>query len=60
MLPFCGYHMRLFRALAVDGERTDPAKLPRVYYVNWFRKRPGRRWLWPGYGQNITRAQVDF
>ena len=53
MLPFCGYHMADYFAhwLAV-GAMTDPAKLPRIYYVNWFRKDPAGRYLWPGFGEN--------
>jgi phosphoenolpyruvate carboxykinase (GTP) len=54
MLPFCGYHMGDYFAhwLAV-GAMTDPAKLPRIYYVNWFRKDAAGQYLWPGFGENI-------
>ena len=54
MLPFCGYNMGDYFAhwLAI-GAMTDPAKLPRIYYVNWFRKDAGGRFAWPGYGENI-------
>jgi phosphoenolpyruvate carboxykinase (GTP) len=53
MLPFCGYHMGDYLAhwLAL-AEKTDPAKLPRVFFVNWFRKSDDGRWLWPGFGDN--------
>jgi len=53
MLPFCGYHMGDYLAhwLSV-AERTGRNKLPRVFFVNWFRKDEQGRWLWPGYGEN--------
>ncbi len=52
MLPFCGYHMAdYFRHWLAVGKR-DGAKLPRVYYVNWFRKDKDGKFMWPGYGEN--------
>ncbi|MBP7570175.1 MAG: phosphoenolpyruvate carboxykinase (GTP) [Acidobacteria bacterium] len=53
MLPFCGYHMGDYFAHWFKIGRThDPAVLPRLYYVNWFRQGPDGKFLWPGYGEN--------
>uniref|UniRef100_UPI00286A4092 phosphoenolpyruvate carboxykinase (GTP) n=1 Tax=Brevundimonas sp. TaxID=1871086 RepID=UPI00286A4092 len=53
MLPICGYNMGDYFAhwLAL-GEKADPAKLPGVYFVNWFRKDEDGRFVWPGFGDN--------
>jgi phosphoenolpyruvate carboxykinase (GTP) len=53
MLPFCGYHMGdYFAHWLTMPSRTDAAKLPRLYYVNWFRQDESGRFVWPGYGDN--------
>ncbi|GAB3211952.1 phosphoenolpyruvate carboxykinase (GTP) [Marinactinospora thermotolerans] len=53
MLPFCGYNMGdYFGHWLKIGAATDPAKLPRLYYVNWFRKDDQGRFVWPGFGEN--------
>jgi phosphoenolpyruvate carboxykinase (GTP) len=53
MLPFCGYNMGDYFAHWLSmAQRTDRAKLPKIYFVNWFRKSADGKFLWPGYGDN--------
>lgn len=53
MLPFIGYHVGDYLQHWLDiGTKTTADKLPKIFYVNWFRKDANGRWLWPGFGEN--------
>jgi phosphoenolpyruvate carboxykinase (GTP) len=54
MLPFMGYHIGdYFKHWLNIGKKTNAANLPRIYYVNWFRKSNAGKFLWPGFGDNL-------
>jgi phosphoenolpyruvate carboxykinase (GTP) len=52
MLPFCGYNMADYWAHWLRIGKREGAKLPKLFYVNWFRKGAGGGFLWPGYSEN--------
>lgn len=53
MLPFIGYHVGDYFKHWLDiGKKHKDDKLPRIYYVNWFRKNQDNKFIWPGYGDN--------
>lgn len=52
MQPFCGYNMGDYFQHWLDMGDKLKNNAPHVFYVNWFRKTPEGRWLWPGFGEN--------
>jgi phosphoenolpyruvate carboxykinase (GTP) len=60
MLPFIGYHVGDYLQHWLDIGKKEGAKLPKLFYVNWFRKDQNGKWLWPGYGENCRVLKWIF
>ena len=60
MLPFCGYNMADYWQHWINIGQTPGAKLPKIFYVNWFRKDDSGGFVWPGFGENARVLEWVF
>jgi phosphoenolpyruvate carboxykinase (GTP) len=62
MKPFCGYNMGDYfqHWLNTGASAPFPQKAPRIFHVNWFKKSPSGRFMWPGFGDNARVLKWMF
>jgi len=61
MLPFCGYNLAVYLKHWFEiGKKINKENLPKIFYVNWFRKNEKNKFIWPGFADNIRVLKWIF